>query len=870
MFKSLRISLFVLIVFSGSLLYGQLSMVQKGGDLEFRDGIELFQKEKFVLAQRTFNQVLKSDLGSQSEIRIDAEYYYALCAIELFHSNADALLRRFIENHPESAHQVEARFNLAKFQFRKKRYEDVLNILSQVDQLDLSHEEQAEFNFKAGYSHFQLDEFKEAAQYFYEIKDTDNPYVSAARYYYAHIAYQDKKYVTAATNFRKISKDKQFGPLVPYYLSQVYYLQKKYDTLLAYAPAVLDSAPPKREEEIRKMIGVAYYETERYKEAIPYLEKYLTKKTGVKEDYYQLGYAHYKVGQYDLAKKNLELSIGENDTLAQNAYYYIGESNIRLGSKRQAKEAFRSAYREGPDEEIKEDALFNYAMTAYELSFHPYDDAILAFEEYINSYPNSSKLANAYEYLVGVYYTTKNYKEALASIDRIKDQNIRLLEAKQRIAYYRGIELFRENKYREAIDLFTISRSNNYNQKLFAMAQFWKAEAFYSLKDYDNANDSYSTFLSSPGSLSLPEYTKGFYGLAYTNYESQKYKSAIFWFREYLDNSVPEHVGLINDAYLRIGDSYFIQKDYSNAIKYYDQAIKLNVNQQDYASLQSAISSGVLGNYKNKAERLKTLIQDYPKSVHHDDALFELGKTYLILNREQDAMAFYQQLINDYPSSNYLAEAYLKVGLIHFNLKQDDAAMASFDKVIKDFPSTGSAKEALEKVRKVFIEKADAEGFEAYINGVPFANISKAKLDSTSYVIAENNYLGGNCEKATRDFTNYLKRYPEGIFSLNAHFYRAECEAKANFDQEAILDYNEVLSRSPNKFLEKSLLQLAKLHLEMDQLKEAGEYFEQLKSTAERQQNREFAINSLMEIRFRQGKLRSSWGNGKIGFSKSN
>ena len=120
---------------------------------------------------------------------------------------------------------------------------------------DLKKEEQAEYYFKKGYAHFQLEEYESAANAFYEIKDTDNPYVSAARYYYAHIAYLNKNYETASQNFKKIEHDPQFGSLVPYYLTQIYYKQEKYEVLLDYAPAVLDSAPAKREEEIKKLIG---------------------------------------------------------------------------------------------------------------------------------------------------------------------------------------------------------------------------------------------------------------------------------------------------------------------------------------------------------------------------------------------------------------------------------------------------------------------------------------------------------------------------------------------------------------------------------------------------------------------------------------
>ena len=59
------------------------------------------------------------------------------------------------------------------------------------------------------------------------------------------------------------------------------------------------------------------------------------------------------------------------------------------------------------DEELKESALYSYAKLSYELSQFPFNDAIRSFEEYLNKYPGSPNFAEANEYLVSVYFTTK-------------------------------------------------------------------------------------------------------------------------------------------------------------------------------------------------------------------------------------------------------------------------------------------------------------------------------------------------------------------------------------------------------------------------------------------------------------------------------
>ncbi len=846
--KNLTIVVFLALFFNS--IQAQQSLVFEESKSDFRNAKDLYEKEKYLPAQEYFEKSINSINDIHSEVRIEAEYYYATCAVVLFHANAESLLLKFIDDHPESSFLTPAYFNLGRFQFRKRKYEDVIEYLSAIDILDLTIEEQHEYNFRKGYAHFQLEEFDAAATYFYEIKDRDNIYVNAARYYYAHISYNNKNYQTASENFNKIANDPQFGTLVPYYLTQIYYLQAKYDQLLEYAPAVLDSAPPQREEEIRKLIGDAYFKTNQFEKALPNLEAYRSAKGGSKGDFYQLGYAYFKTGNYEQAIQNLKKAVGENDTISQSAYYYIGESSIKSGNIRDAKDAFRNAHQLNIDSDITEDALFNYAKTAYELSYHPYDDAILAFEEYINEYPNSSKLNDAYEYLVAVYYTTKNYEEALKSIDRIKSSDIKLLKAKQRLAYFRGVELFNEEKYLEAVKRFELSLNNNYEPKIKAMATFWLAESHFQLKDYSNADNFFSEFLASSGSRSLDYYEKGYYHLAYTFYERKKYRPAIFWFREYVDKAESKNKGLINDALLRIGDSYFIQKDYREAIVYYDKAAKVGAFDADYAMLQSAISLGVLGDYVRKAKKLSALIKIHDESIYADDAIFELGKTYLVMNREADALSNYNKLVNEYPSSNYLAESYLKIGLIHYNRKEDRLALEAFDQVVKKYSGSSSAKEALNKISQLFIEQGDAQAYQDYISGVPFANVSQSELDSTSYVIAENSYLSGNCEKATRDFTNYLNKYSEGIFKLNAHYYRGDCEAKANFDQEAILDFRYVASLPQNKFTEKSLVSLGELYRNQQELDSAIVIYKRLSKEAARKSNVMLSTINLMKLYF--------------------
>src|SRR4030066_226190 len=121
---------------------------------------------------------------------------------------------------------------------------------------------------------------------------------------------------------------------------------------------------------------------------------------------------------------------GEKDSIAQNAYYHLGDCYVKnsphsggLAAKVLAKNSFEMAYKLDFDKTITEDALFNYAKLCYELSFSPFNEAISALNEYISKYPNSPRLDECYKYLVSVYLSTKNYNEAMKSIESIKSLN---------------------------------------------------------------------------------------------------------------------------------------------------------------------------------------------------------------------------------------------------------------------------------------------------------------------------------------------------------------------------------------------------------------------------------------------------------------
>jgi len=818
-----------------SVVFGQKTNIYTHNNATYNSALELYDKEKFSAAQEQFSTVFKNITDKKSEVAVNARYYHAICGLELFNIDAENLLVEFILAYPESPKTKLAYFHLGRYKFRKKKYDEVLEWLAKIDLYDLSSEELAEYHFKKGYSYFMEEDFDNASTSLYEIKDADTKYTAPARYYYGHIAYLQKKYEPALQTFKLLSEDEKFGPIVPYYITQIYYLQEKYDEVINYAPALLEKAIPKRAPEIARLIGESYYKTEKFSEAIPYLKRF-QKEASYKSnrfDKYQLGYAYYKTDSCDLAIDWLKKSINKKDSLSQTAHYHLAECYLKLNNKKYAQSSFRIASNMDFDKQIKEDALFSFAKVSYELSLHPYNDAIVAFEEFINTYPNSTKLNDAYEFLVAVYFTTKNYKAALTSIENIKNMNVQLEEAYQKIAYYRGIELFNNRMYPEAITHFNKSDKYIIDSKVKAENSYWRAEANYRLTNYETAIAEYKKYIFEPEAIANNTVNKAHYSLGYSYFKLKEYKSANQWFRKYVQNAAQQNDKTKNDALNRVGDCFFITKDYKAAIEYYDKATMLGMDKVDYSLYQSAVTNGVIGNYKDKQNLLQTLIARKKRTHLLDDAIFQLGKTQQVLNDNDKALASFQLLIKDHPNSPYLSEALVKEGLIYYNKQNDDLALTSFKRVVNDFPNTDASKEALQKIKKIHIDKGQLSEYEQYLASIGGADSSAMVMDADYFEVAENTYMEGNCDKAVNDLSKYLEKYPNGQNKLAAHFYKADCEYRSGYENEALMDFNYIIEQPKNKFTETALLKAGELCLKLSKPEDALNNYSKLEYLAD-------------------------------------
>lgn len=843
MTKNNSISLLIAFAFCYQVI-AQQSATYTNDLVDFQKALTLYNNQQYLASQSLFNTVLKT--AKDDVLKSDCAYYIANSAVRLNQQNADRLVENFVEDYPTSTKRNTAFVDVADYYFVNGKFPHALKWYARVDEDALSRKEKEKFYFNYGYSAFSAKQAKEAKKYLGLVENSQE-YGSQAKYYIGFMAYESNDYEQANQYFNQVGDQERYKEKLSYYQADLNFKLGKFEEAIKLAKEQLAKGDRTEVSELSKIIGESYFNLQEYAAAIPYLKAYAGKSGKWNNiDFYQLGYAHYKQGDYDSAISEFNKIVGGNDATAQNAYYHLGESYIKLNKKQEALNAFRNASQMTFDLKIQEDAWLNYAKISYEIG-NPYQSAPQVLAEYLTKYPKTSYKDEIETLLIDSYITSKNYTEALKLLEGKNSFENKV--ALQKVAFYRGLEVYNEGNYLEAKSLFDRSLKEPRDNKYTARATFWKAETDYNLSNFDNALVGFKQFSQQASASTTPEYVNLDYNLAYTYFKLKNYPQASQHFNQFINKRKDDKVRL-HDAYLRLGDTYFVSSDYNDAAKAYENAIKLSEVDSDYPFFQKAISAGYGGNDSKKISELEQFISKYPKSQLRDDAMYELGNSYVKANQTEKAMAMYNRLNDEYRMSSLVPKSLLRQGLVYYNGSNNEQALTKFKKVATDYSGTPEAVQAVSTARLIYIDLGRVDEYATWAKTLDFVSVTDADLDNATYEAAEKQYLDNNTDKAIQQFNGYLTQFPNGLHALQAHFYVAQMYFKEGLTDNAATHYKYVVDASRSEFTEEALSRLSQHYLEAKNWNAAIPLLTRLEAEANLPQNVVFAQSNLMKAQY--------------------
>jgi tol-pal system protein YbgF len=810
---------------------------------KYAEILRLYQDNHIDRAYREFLK-LRNELKDDF-LRPDIDFYITLIEINSGHPKASEKIDNYLIRYPNAPYRDRIRVYAIDKKFNEGRYKEVQRLIDVLELYNLPAADRERMEFYKAFIALKNNDLSKSKRLFKNLSDSKN-FGNQAKYYLGYIAYLKGNTAEAQRYFSQVEQERKYAKNIPYYNADMYYRAGLFRKAIEEAGKIYSKSRGKQKSELAKIIGSSYFNLGEYDKAIPYLKAYRGKKGKFSnKDYYELGYAYYKSGKCSEAINYFNKIISANDALAQNAYYHLGKCYLSQNKKTQALNAFKRVAEMDFDKNIREDAWYQYIKLSYE-SGNPYESLDTIIRNYLTEFPASVHRKELKELLISSYLTARNYEQALEAM-RLNKMTDR--PEFQKVAVLRGLELFNEGKYNDAIRLFDLSLKHGIDPLYRNKAGFWKAEALFRLKRYKDALVEYKSLDKSR----LPHFEKNLYdyNTGYVYFKLKDYPQAAKHFSAYISGT-PDGK-LLKDAYLRLGDSYFGSKKYWPAMDAYNQAIKMSGHNADYAFYQKAVSYGFVGKTGRKIEELNKFLQRYPKSKLVDDALYQLGSTYLNQGKFRNAVSVFDRLINRFPGSPYVAVALLKKGLAYYNTNDNTNAKKVFKELITKYPRTAEAAEAAGYLKSIYIDENNVDGFLAFINKIPGFNVESSQLENEIFSAAEQKYFENDYTAARTAFASYLKRFPDGIYKTEAIHYLAKIYLKLNEPENAYKQYELLAGMPVNEYTVEALRYLALENLKKQNDDNAIKWLEKLKQTAQTDDDLLFAVSNLMKIYDRKG-----------------
>lgn len=817
---------------------------------------DLFEKEQFSAARKEFRLFIDSYTGSKNDpFYIKALYYEGISALALFNNDAIPLLESFNREYPESIYKYDIFFRFGQFYYQKKDYPKTIEWFSQLSKQNVEPQNLQEYHFKLGYAYFEEEQFPEAKNAFYEVKDSVSQYGTPSLYYYSHLCYKDGSYQTALEGFEKLMSDTRFKTVVPYYITQIYYLQGKYQEVTEFAPAHIDSMKVGDQIEMNHLIGDSYYKIGKFDEAVPFLEVYNEKSTTTRDDDYALGYAYFKSSQYSKAITYFDKVSRVKDTLGQISLYHAGECYMNLNELAFARKAFGAAAQIDKDLMIQEDALYNYAVLSYKLDLNPYDEAVIALEDYIIKYPNSPRKNVVFQYLVNCYSSTKNYAKALESLDKLPTKDSKLKSAYQLIAFNRGVELYQKSEYKQAIDAFKLVEKYPQSQDVSAKGVFWTADSYFMLKDFTTAIKEYRAFLTMPTAYGSALKADALYSIGYA-YLGQEEKvrdqtQIIAAFQQYLQEPNLTNKKKKADATMRLADAYYVTKQNDLAIEFYDKAYELKMGYEDQALFYSARIFGFKQNRQEKIKRLLDIVNNYSNSKYLLTSVFEVGLSYYNDGNNDQAIRYFNQVVKDYPSSILVKDALHYIGDAYFKKGDYTKAESYFKRVLDEYGTERSTcVRETKALADIYTAQRLLQKVENLANLYPCADSIRFEVEDKYYEQAMESYNKKEYEASVSDFDGYLNKYPDGKYKQEILNYKADALYILKREAEAVAIYKQTLERPNDDFTEIATQRTAKFLYNAYEYEQALPYYTRLEQVSKSPEMTQLAELGLMRCHY--------------------
>lgn len=759
----------------------------------------------------------------------DKEYKKVVREYEIKSDNSIELLYDYLDNHPDSRFKNRVEALIGSAYFDKGEYKEAIALLNSCNFDRLSKRECELFTYKLAVSYLKQGNLKDAYTRFSILKEISENFKEDAVFNMAYIDYSNQKYDNALSGFKSVQHEEKFKNKATYFIGEIYLLKKDYQKALDISKDYLSKYQDCKESiELLRIAGEASYYLEDYTSAVKYLDLYVSNSNCANRNtLYMLGMSYYNIGVYSKAVEQLSKTTTHSDELSQSAYYNMGLANLNMKAREMARMSFEQASNYSFNKKIKEKAMYNYALLIHETSYSPFAESVTVFEKFLNDFPSSVYTEKVNNYLVDVYFNTKSYDAALASIQKIKKPGTTILEAKQKILFQLGTQAFVNSDYDASLSLFEQSLSlGQYNKDVKAKTYYWLAETKYRKGEYRSAINNYKNYLSTTNYKNSEEYLLALYNIGYSYFKQSNYNEALPWFAKVIKSNLTKSSIVLADSYNRLGDCNYYSRRFDIAERNYSNATRIDNSMADYSLYQQAFIKGLKKDYNGKISTLNKVISEYPSSQYVDDAIYEQGRAFVQMEDNTNAIKRFDLLVDKFPNSNYAKKAVSEKALLYYQDNNYSQAIETYKYVIANYPESEESRMAKRDLKSIYIDLNRVDEYASFVKTVPgMSSLENNEIDSLTFIAAEKVYMRGNTIEARNSFNSYLSSFPNGSYSIDANFNVGLIDFNNKSYQDAQAHLEKVLKYPSSKYYEEALIMMSSMMYEKNDFTKSFELY---------------------------------------------
>ncbi len=743
------------------------------------------KKGQYLDAVKYYDKLLgfhkDSELAGLAQLRIGVCYFYLKEYDNTVLELSDPLIKELDVDKQNEADYILANafYQLREYKSATEAYRRILNNSPNSEMLD-------RIRYGLAWIHFQEGNYNDAYKLFYLLSQSPDDSVAIKSLYWSGEAkrYEGKfgESIEIHKSFVEKYPDHHYSDKVRLNIGISKFSQNSYSESEETLLNSINSTDPITKVKAFTLLGELKLRKKEYKQATEYFKRgLLIPQIPVElkdRSYLGLGTAYFFNKNNIEALNNLN-SINENETVVDKnkLRFYKAESNFFLGNYKQAIESYENIQTD--DNIIIKNTIYGKAYSYFNQK--DLNKAAYYFNEYIKKYDGDEKITECQLRLADCYYGTKSYSQASIYYERalVKSQQFR---NDDRSFFNFAQSLFKDGKITKAVATLNNLQTNFPASKFADDSQYLIGWIYFQNGNFDEA---------------IINYTKLF-----SNYAQSP---------------------LLPIAYYSIGDSYFNKGEYERAIDSYNLLIERYPNSSYvYDAVNGIQYCYIVQDEQDKAiNYLDSFIRNNGDSEYLDKVQFKKGEIYYSSGNYLSAMSEYQKVIDEYSKSSLVPSAYYWMGKSAVLLNKDNMAIGYFEKVIDSSLNSEVGFNSVIELGNIYRKQKNYEReVSLYDEIIPQINDSK-NISEIKYIKSLSFIENNNIASAYQTLNEIVDKRDGSLF-----FYKSEIElgilelSRSNYESSLYL-LNDVVNNREDDLAAKAQYYIGLNYYEQERMPEA-------------------------------------------------